>query len=231
MRNVINSPFLSCISKGQQSFLSCDLKTQNVLPNTRKFNLAETSASKLPCNSANALESDDKSVLNYRAKSLIVGIDPGISGAIAFVKSGALPCYVAVYDLPVHIEKSGKTRLDLESLSVLISTYSQDINLALVEEVGQIGTKADPFSSFVFGFATGAVHGVLASHSVSIQTVKPITWKAALGLDSDKSKSIAKAIKFFPQAASKLTRKKDHGRAEALLLAYFANSLTWRNAK
>lgn len=229
MKNGINLRFLSCEKSGPESFLSCSKNHQNKLLSNWKPNLSATSALKLSCKTPNVSESDDKCALNYGAKSLIVGIDPGISGAIAFVKSGAVSSYVAVYDLPTKTDKAGKNRIDLEDFAFLISTYSQDIILSLVEEVGQIGTKADPFSSFVFGFATGGVHGVLASFSVRIETVKPNVWKAALGLDSDKEKSIQKALKLFPEAASKLTRKKDHGRAEALLLAYFANQLSRRN--
>lgn len=229
MRNGINSRFLSCREENLQSFLSCALRNTNALTSTSTSDRKIFCASILSCKSNNAPEADSGIVKQYRAKTLIVGIDPGIHGAIAFVKAGPVAHYVAVYDLPTQEEKNGKTRLDLESLSILISTYSEDIILALVEEVGQIGTKADPFSSFVFGFATGAAHGVLASHSIQIQTVKPVTWKAALGLSSDKNKSLEKARRFFPEAANQLKRKMDDGRAEALLLAYFANSLIRRN--
>lgn len=157
-------------------------------------------------------------------KTLIMGIDPGLSGAIALITSGTNPSFVSVFDIPTKKIK-GKNRTDLAALSLLIESYAQDISIAIVEEVGQIGTKADPFSSFVFGFATGTVHGVLAANNVKIISVRPNVWKAALGLDSNKEKALLKAKKFFPKSATFLKRKKDHDRAEALLLAYFANNL------
>lgn len=56
--------------------------------------------------------------------------------------------------------------------------------------------------------------------------VKPAVWKKALGLNKkDKDASIKKAIELFPEMESKLARKKDHDRAEALLLAYYGKKL------
>ena len=49
--------------------------------------------------------------------------------------------------------------------------------------------------------------------------VRPAIWKRTLGLGKDKEASRLKAIQLFPTAD--LRRKKDHGRAEALLLAYW----------
>lgn len=155
----------------------------------------------------------------------MLGIDPGITGALAFISIEKSPKFIAVYDFPtkkVMIGKKLKSRIDLEALSFLIESYSKDINLACLEEVGQIGTDADPFSSFVFGFSTGSVHGILAANDIKTQTVKPLIWKGALGLDADKSKAINKAKHIFPEAEKFLKRKKDHGRAEAILIAYFA---------
>jgi hypothetical protein len=48
-----------------------------------------------------------------------------------------------------------------------------------------------------------------------------------MGLDADKSGSVDRAIKLFPESEKYLTRKKDHGRAEAILLAWFA----WKHAR
>lgn len=212
-----------------QSFLSCSLNGVNKKPTSKKIYLNDKQSLALSCPESNTQKTQSDFPLSYRAdntqSSLILGIDPGITGAMAIISSGENPKFVAVFDFPTLEVKIGnklKTRIDLESLSFLIESYSKDILVALIEEVGQISTKSDPFSSFVFGFATGSVHGVLTSNQIKIETVKPLIWKAALGLDSDKSKSIAKAIKLFPEAEIHLKRKKDHGRAEAILLAHFA---------
>lgn len=180
----------------------------------------------ISCENSKSHKSQSNNALDYRAESIkkdfIIGIDPGITGAVAVISKGK---FVAVFDFPTLEIKVGnklKTRIDLDALSFLIESYSKDVFVALIEEVGQITTKSDPFASFVFGFATGSVHGILTSNQIKIETVKPNVWKPALGLDSDKSKSISKAIALFPEAETHLKRKKDHGRAEALLLAHFA---------
>lgn len=225
--------FLSCNEKESGCFLSCTLSQHNNNLSTSNRNLQRFSAEKISCVSSRSSESVIKSDLFYRAnnkKSLIVGIDPGITGAIAIIKTGAKPAFVTVFDMPVYKNNKGKNRVDFETFSFLIESYSKDIILALVEEVGQIGTNADPFSSFVFGFATGGVHGVLAAHAIKTHVVHPITWKNSLGLDADKAKSVSKALKFFPESQKHLTRKKDHGRAEALLIAYWANQFVRRAA-
>ncbi|MDO8605136.1 MAG: hypothetical protein Q7R40_01240, partial [Phaeospirillum sp.] len=48
----------------------------------------------------------------------------------------------------------------------------------------------------------------------------PGVWKRTLGLlKADKAASRARAVELYPEVAGRLTRVKDHGRAEALLLA------------
>ena len=220
------SPFLSCNEGSQESFLSCIIEKRPRISASNTRILSATSAMAIIANAPklNNIQNPSYSA-DFEAISLIVGIDPGVTGAIALISSGKKPKLVGVYDFPLADVKIGnklKSRIDLVDLSFLIESYAKDINLACIEEVGQIGTKADPFSSFVFGFSTGSVHGVLASHGIRIQTVKPLVWKCALGLDADKNKAIQKAIKLFPESQKYLTRKKDHGRAEAILIAHFA---------
>ena len=63
----------------------------------------------------------------------------------------------------------------------------------------------------------GLIRGVLAGAGVPIISVTPAKWKKHFSLNSDAEKSRALAIRRFPTAP--LARKKDHGRAEALLMA------------
>jgi crossover junction endodeoxyribonuclease RuvC len=72
-------------------------------------------------------------------------------------------------------------------------------------------------SSFRFGMGYGSILGVLSALNVQIVDVAPGLWKKHFRLDSDKEKARALAIKRFPNA--QLNRKKDAGRAEALLMA------------
>jgi crossover junction endodeoxyribonuclease RuvC len=154
-----------------------------------------------------------------------MGVDPGVSGAVAIIDIGLeVPKVVALFDMPtvtIKVGKKNRQRIDVLSLALKIDAFSPMLHAAIIEEVGQVGTDADPFSSFVFGFATGVVHGVLNTCMVPTQTVKPHIWKLSIGVSSDKSTSIAKAHRLFPESKEHITLKKHDGRAEALLLAWY----------
>ena len=78
-------------------------------------------------------------------------------------------------------------------------------------------------SAFNFGMGFGMWQGICAASLIPYQLVHPATWKALLMKDMSKEKdaSRVKAMQLYPQTAKDLTRKKDHGRADALLLAHY----------
>lgn len=67
----------------------------------------------------------------------------------------------------------------------------------------------------------GGILGTLAALAMSHDVVQPASWKRRAGIPpgADKRASIATATRLLPGAAPHLTRIKDDGRAEALLLA------------
>ncbi len=155
-------------------------------------------------------------------KPYIMGIDPGVTGAVAIIDYVTFKL-VTVFDFPTEKNSKGRSRIDFLKTAFLIDAYASLTVVALIEEVGQVGTNADPFSAFVFGFATGGVHGVLSACLIPIALVKPQVWKMDMGLSSNKEDSVARAISLFPNEAPKyLKLKKHHGRAEAILLAWYA---------
>lgn len=155
----------------------------------------------------------------------LMGIDPGIKGAVAIIDvRTSVPTLVSIFDMPtVEVKVGGKkrNRIDALSLAFTIDSYCLQLHHALVEEVGQVGTDADPFSMFVFGFATGVVNGILNACLIPNSMVKPNIWKMEIGVSSDKQTSIDKALRLFPEAKSYIYLKKHDGRAEALLLAWY----------
>ena len=86
---------------------------------------------------------------------------------------------------------------------------------AVVERVSAF-PKQGVASSFRFGMGYGIILGALMSQQVKIFDVAPGSWKKHFRLDSDKEKARALAIRRFPHID--LSRKKDAGRAEALLM-------------
>jgi crossover junction endodeoxyribonuclease RuvC len=68
----------------------------------------------------------------------------------------------------------------------------------------------------------GVVETVLELARLDVRAVQPATWKRWYGLiGSEKADGIEKARALYPLAESHLKRKKDHNRADALLLAHF----------
>lgn len=157
---------------------------------------------------------------------LIIGIDPGLSGAIALV-NGTTGRLYSVHDLPTKIVRK-KTRLDLEALDGMLPAYSADDAHAVVELVGSM-PRQGVASAFNFGFTTGAIHGLLTAHGIAIHPVPPQVWKFSVGLRAvpdavardRKNASRQLASQLFPGDAHRFARAKDDGRAEAALLAWY----------
>jgi hypothetical protein len=92
----------------------------------------------------------------------------------------------------------------------------------VVERVGPM-PKQGVSSTFKFGRGLGLVEGVLGGALVPISYVSPAVWNRHFGLAADKEQARQKAIKIWPASAADLfSRKKDHGRAEAALIALWA---------
>ena len=100
--------------------------------------------------------------------------------------------------------------------------------VAFLEEGGvEYGFSAQ--TAFVQGYNFGLWKGVLAAAGLRVEVVKPQAWKHALGLarsGSSKDDSRDMAAAMFPEVGDNLGRKKDHGRAEALLIAAYGHMAT-----
>jgi hypothetical protein len=142
----------------------------------------------------------------------IIGIDPGLSGAVAFYFPAA-PDRVIAEDMPVV---SGM--VDCATLAARIRQMAP--SLAIVERVASM-PKQGVSSTFKFGMVYGAVVGVLAALEIRTSLVTPQTWKKHFRLDSDKEKGRALALRTFAKTPECFGRKKDHGRSEAALLALY----------
>jgi len=144
-----------------------------------------------------------------------IGIDPGKGGALALITGD----HHEVEDYPgdpagvVDVLRSWAVRFD--------------IRLAALEKVGARPGQG-VVSMFSFGQNVGAYQGVLAALGIPFTTPTPRQWQKGIvdqkaGPDP-KTRSLVTAKRLFPDA--ELSRKKDHGRADALLLAHWAARLT-----
>ncbi len=160
-------------------------------------------------------------------ETCIVAIDPGVSGAVAFFFPAA-PERVAVDDMPVV-----NGEVDPHALRQMLLRYAP--TLAVIEVVnampsskaGKDGKRAamGVQSAFNFGANWAAARTVLALHGAPMHLVLPRTWKLhhrLPGGDEGKEAGRALALRLFPASADRFARKKDHGRADAALMAAWA---------
>lgn len=130
---------------------------------------------------------------------------------------------VEVFDLPV--EKLGKqTHIDGRALYARLSVYSQMLRLAVIEAPHSMPGQGVA-TTFTFGRACGVCEGVASCLTSAIIRANPATWKVAVGVSSDKGSSLSLVREMFPGNDQFFKRKKDHDRAEAVLLAKFGSRL------
>jgi len=142
----------------------------------------------------------------------ILAVDPGVSGAVAFYFPSR-PEPIGAEDIPV----AGG---EIDAATVAKRIRQMGPTVAIVEKVGAM-PKQGVSSTFKFGRAYGTALGVIQALGVPLHLVSASTWKRHFRLDSDKDKSRALALRLWPGSVH-FSRKKDHGRAEAALLARYA---------
>jgi hypothetical protein len=162
----------------------------------------------------------------------IGGIDPGITGAIGVYDTETGE--VSVYDMPVldvGVTKKGKAshRYEINEDELFSLLLGLRLDFVCVERVharpltgkpdGKVNASAVSMGRMCESF--GIIRGILGALKVRRQFVEPQVWKRKMSLiNRGKDDSRLMAIHRFPTAD--LGRKKDHNRAEALLLAEYA---------
>ena len=154
----------------------------------------------------------------------VIGIDPGLSGALAVVsgKPGALKVE-AVHDLPTYAEKTstGKVRrhIDPVALAELIETIGPVDRVQCERMIAPPGVSG--MAAFSMGATMATIGTVLKMARLSYRLVSPVVWKRALEAPADKESARQYAGRLFKDSAH-WQRKKDHNRAEAALIAAHA---------
>ena len=155
---------------------------------------------------------------------LFLGVDPGLSGAVAVLDPDTNE--VQFYDAPVLevvVGKKNKHVPDAYGMVRILKEATDGKNvLVTIEKVGAMPGQGVT-SMFTFGYGAGMWMGILSALGIPHQTVHPATWKAALmkGCGKEKDASRQLAMQHYPKASARLARKKDDGRADALMLARY----------
>lgn len=142
--------------------------------------------------------------------SVVVGIDPGVTGALAAFRDGKLSL---IDDLPVINARINGAEL-AETLRDIV-----DLDEVWIEET-QPMPKNGSIASFSLGYNTGVCVGVIMALEIPFHRVRPPAWKKTNGLTGkDKEAARRLAIELWPGHANSFRRKMDHNRAEACLIA------------
>ena len=151
---------------------------------------------------------------------IVLGIDPGISGGWAIIDGNEVACG----DLPTY----DKT-INAYELSDIIKAHN--IGMAAVERVHLMPGQGIS-SGGKFMKAYGMCLGVIAAQMIPVKHPTPMKWKRDLALTPapshlskpqqttwKKEQARHVASDLYPRFAHMWARKKDHNRAEAVLIA------------
>lgn len=166
---------------------------------------------------------------------LVVGIDPGLTGACAVLGPQGLR---SVFDLPtmkipgvgpkalVQRKIDGRALLDLLLAACPAGEARPTIVIEAVGTMGGANNAVQTQGSLLRSL--GAIETVAECLKCPVEYVSPQSWKRRYGLidpklshKDRKAKAMETARRCYP-ACSDISRAKDHNRAEAILIAHHA---------
>lgn len=159
---------------------------------------------------------------------MILGVDPGAEPTIAVLSdAGDEVAFLDGEQTSRKVLWAGKqrTRPSPAMITSQLRGFS-NVRLAVIEQVWVL-PKQGLSSAATFIGSAWMVEGILHGLGIRVELVRPHVWKAKVGglTGKDKDASRERACQLYPFAAEHLTRKKDHDRAEALLLAHLGREL------
>ena len=161
---------------------------------------------------------------------ILIGIDPGLTGAMAML--GHRGEFLHVEDIPTMQRMAGPAKgrvmnqVNWGATRELLQTWLVNYDRGEIHAVIELpiafpgqDVRSVAASHLTAGHLEGVVHSLHLAHTL----VPPRDWKQALKLTSSKEQARASAIRRWPDAAPLLSRVKDHNRAEALLIARYGH--------
>lgn len=161
---------------------------------------------------------------------VVIGIDPGLDGAVAAIEpNGRL---AGVWDTPTTAAvKVGNKTTKREFLEAPMADLIRDImasaaELDLLVQVCLEHVGAMPHqgvtSMFKFGEAFGIWKGIAGAFRLPVTLTRPQSWMKTMGVKKanpeDKEASRLRALQIWPENSEWFKLKKHHGRAEAALI-------------
>ena len=150
----------------------------------------------------------------------IIGIDPGLSGAIAVMEDNKV---LNLFDIPVMSEgKKNKRQLNSALLVSLLkeNIVSHEEVAVVVEQVNAMPGQGVT-SMFNFGQTFGAIKGVCAALDLPIFFVRPSKWKKHFELINSSKDSVEQKLLKCIQNCPINSQKKDVNKSDAILIARY----------
>lgn len=162
---------------------------------------------------------------------MIIGVDPGLQGAMGYIVNDIR----GVSDIPTTYRKmsngSDRKIIDDQMVANMMANAARNADrlidtnrVMIIEDVHGMPGQSGP-AAFTFGYGVGIITGIALAHGFRVERVHPARWKAVLGLKADKDEARAMAQELWPELAHLFTRKKDDGRAEAMLITYYGQQV------
>src|SRR5690606_8170905 len=129
--------------------------------------------------------------------ALILGIDPGVSGALALLNERG--CVVGVADMPVLAAGTkGRRLIDVPALIRLLQSVADRARgvRAVLEEVSAM-PRDGAVGAFSFGRGFGSVETALAGSGIPVTMVRPQVWKRRLGVPAGSDSKKADAVRLI----------------------------------
>ncbi len=150
----------------------------------------------------------------------VLGIDPGLKGAIAQYDGYALK----VLEMPIKKSTSRGHEIDWSKLHCQwIYDFRYPTDQIFLEQVSSRPGEGVS-SAFKFGTVYGGLQAMAASMSIDVTKVTPRTWKKYFGLGPDKKDAVAHAVSLFPEYEELFYGPRGglrDGIAEAALIAFY----------
>jgi hypothetical protein len=159
----------------------------------------------------------------------IVGIDPGVSGAIVTLNRYGTVC-VSRQPMPTLKNGLGREVLDLQAISKIFAEIKACNAFVAIEQLQPMPMdKGGTLANYARGRSLGVLEALCVAHGLPYQLIRPQTWQKQMlagveGTDT-KARSIIAAQRLFPDVNLKRTersKKLDDGIADALLIAEYA---------
>ena len=154
---------------------------------------------------------------------IIFGIDPGVSGAISVLENKKV---IEIFEMPTMIDgKKNKKQVNGAQVANIIKERLNENKEAIivVEHVNAMPGQGVT-SMFNFGQSFGVIKGISSALGLPIYFVRPTKWKKYFNLiKTNKDASRTKVIEIYPEISSKISRKKDSNKADAILIARYFN--------